>query len=378
MNEWKIPLYRIYTDEEDEQIVNRIIKQGRSWAIGKEIAEFENNLKEYVGVKHCVALNSGTSGLHAALLAHEIGNGDEVIVPSFSFISTANSVMFVQAKPVFTDIEEENYGLDPESIVDNINEKTKAVMPMDYSGQSCRIFDIKKSIEDEKVVLIEDAAEALGASVNGKKVGTISDSAVFSFTGNKVLTTGEGGAVVTDSDEIFEKLKLIRSHGRMDKVNYFDNPLDPDYVGIGYNWRMPTIIAALGISQLAKFDKIIKLRREHADFFNKKLAKHPEIKTPVPPEGYDHIYQMYTIRLPNRQIRDSLREFLLKKQIFCKIYFNPIHLTEYYSSKFGLKSGDLPITEKVSSQLLTLPLFPNLTMEEKEYMCDSVDEFFEN
>ena len=247
MNEWKIPLYRIYTDEEDEKIVNKIIKQGRSWAIGKEIAEFEDGLKEYVGVKHCVALNSGTSGLHAALLAHEIGNGDEVIVPSFSFISTANSVMFVQAKPVFADIEEENYGLDPESIVKRINGKTKAVMPMDYSGQSCRILDIKKSIEDEKVMLIEDAAEALGASVNGKKVGTVSDSAVFSFTGNKVLTTGEGGAVVTDSDKIFEKLKLIRSHGRMDKVNYFDNPLDPDYVGIGYNWRMPTIIAALGI-----------------------------------------------------------------------------------------------------------------------------------
>ena len=378
MSDWKIPLYRIYTDEEDEKIVNKVIKRGNTWAIGEEIEKFEKILSEFVGVKHCVAVNSGTSALHAALLAHEIGTGDEVIVPSFSFISTANSVLFVQGKPVFADIEEENYGLDPKSISEKITNNTKAVMPMDYSGQSCRIFDIKKSIEDKKILLIEDAAEALGSSVNGKKVGSIADSATFSFTGNKVLTTGEGGAIVTNSDKVFEKLKLIRSHGRVDKINYFENPLDPNYVDIGYNWRMPTIIAALGISQMAKFDKIIKLRQEHANYFNKRLEKYTQIKTPIPPKGYDHIYQMYSIRLQNKGIRDSLKEFLLKKRIFCKIYFNPIHLTEYYKSKFGSKLGDLPITEKVSEQLLTLPLFPSMTMEEKNFLCDSVDEFFDN
>ena len=337
MTDWKIPLYRIYTDEEDEKIVNKIIKRGNTWAIGEEIEKFEKKLSEFLDVKYCVVVNSGTSGLHAALLAHEIGSGDEVIVPSFSFISTANSVLFVQGKPVFADIEEENYGLDPKSISEKITKNTKAIMPMDYSGQSCRIFDIKKSIEDKKILLIEDAAEALGSSVKGKKSGSIADSAVFSFTGNKVLTTGEGGAIVTHSEKIFEKLKLIRSHGRVDKTNYFENPLDPNYVGIGYNWRMPTIIAALGISQLGKFDKIIKLRQEHANYFNKRLEKHSEIKTPIPPEGYDHIYQMYSIRLSNKQIRDSLKDFLLKQRIFCKIYFNPIHLTEFYKSQIGSK-----------------------------------------
>tara|TARA_B100001559_G_scaffold308549_1_gene301835 strand:+ start:1004 stop:2146 length:1143 start_codon:yes stop_codon:yes gene_type:complete len=378
MSDWKIPLYRIYTDEEDEKIVNKVIKRGNTWAIGEEIEKFEKTLSEFLGVKHCVVLNSGTSGLHAALLAHGIGNSDEVIVPSFSFISTANSVLFVQGKPVFADIEEENFGLDPKSISEKITSNTKAVMPMDYSGQSCRIFEIKKTIEDKKILLIEDAAEALGSSVKGKKSGSIADSAIFSFTGNKVLTTGEGGAVVTNSEKIFEKLKLIRSHGRVDKTNYFENPLDPNYVGIGYNWRMPTIIAALGISQLSKFDKIIKLRQEHANYFNKRLEKHSQIKTPIPPEGYDHIYQMYSIRLPNSQIRDSLKEFLLNKRIFCKIYFNPIHLTEFYKSKFNSKPGDLPITEKVSEQLLTLPLFPSMTLEEKNFVCNSIDEFFEN
>ena len=378
MSDWKIPLYRIYTDDEDEKIVNKVIKRGNTWAIGAEIEKFEKLLAEYVGVNHCVVVNSGTSALHAALLAHQIGNGDEVIVPSFSFISTANSVLFVQGKPVFADIEEQNYGLDPKSICEKINDKTKAVMPMDYSGQSCRIFDIKKSLEDKKILLIEDAAEALGSSVNGKKSGSIADSATFSFTGNKVLTTGEGGAVVTNSEKIFEKLKLIRSHGRVDKMNYFDNPLDPNYVEIGYNWRMPTIIAALGISQLEKFDKIIKLRQEHAHYFNKRLEKHKQIKTPVPQDGYDHIYQMYSIRVSNKKTRDSLKEFLLQKRIFCKIYFNPIHLTAYYKSKFGTKSGDLPITEKLSDELLTLPLFPSMTMEEKNFLCDSIDEFFDN
>ena len=141
---------------------------------------------------------------------------------------------------------------------------------------------------------------------------------------------------------------------------------------------MPTLIAALGISQLGKFDKIIKLRQEHANYFNKRLEKYSEIKTPIPPEGYDHIYQMYSIRLPNSQIRDSLKEFLLNKRIFCKIYFNPIHLTEFYKSKFNSKPGDLPITEKVSEQLLTLPLFPSMTLEEKNFVCNSIDEFFEN
>ena len=208
-------------------------------------------------------------------------------------------------------------------------------------------------------------------------MGSVSDSAIFSFTGNKTLTTGEGGAIVTNSDEIYEKLKLLRSHGRVDKTNYFDNPLDPNYIDIGYNWRMPSLIAALGISQLAKFDKIIKMRQEHAQYLNQRLAKHSEIQTPKPSDYSDHVYQMYTIRLENKKIRDSLKEFLLKKKIFCKVYFNPIHLTGYYRSKFGLGIGMLPITEKISEQILTLPLFPSMTSEEKTFLVDSIDEFFE-
>ena len=250
MNDWKIPLYKIYTDDEDVELITKIIKRGTQWAIGPEIEEFENKIKEYVGCDYCVSLNSGTSALHATFLAYGLGSRDEIIVPSFSFIATANSTLFVNSTPRFADIEEKTHGLDSESIRTNINSSTKAIVPMDFGGVSCDILKIKEVAAKNNLILIEDAAEGLGASVNGKKVGSLSDCAIFSFCGNKVLTTGEGGAVVTNSKEIYDKLKLIKSHGRVDGINYFDNPESSEYRGVGYNWRMSTMVASLGISQL--------------------------------------------------------------------------------------------------------------------------------
>ena len=376
--EWKIPLYKIYTDDEDLNLITKITKRGTYWAIGPEIEELETLLKNYVGCEYCVTLNSGTSALHATFLAYGISEGDEVIVPSFSFISTANSVLFVNAKPVFADIETETYGLEPKSISSKISSKTKAIVPMDYGGMSCKILEIKKIAKENNINLIEDAAESLGSSVNNKKVGSISDSAIFSFCGNKVLTTGEGGAVVTNSKEVYEKLKLIRSHGRMDPVNYFDNTSASNYVGLGYNWRMSSITAALGISQLNKLDKLVKMRQDNANYLSERLSKHEQITLPISPPGYEHIYQMYTVRLEDKKIRDNLHQHLVKKRIFSKVYFNPIHLTAFYKEKFGTGVGMLPITEKISQQILTLPLYPNMSSEEKNYLVDSIAEFFEN
>ncbi len=376
--DWKIPLYKIYTDDEDLNLVTKIIKKGRDWAIGPEIQEFENQIRNYVGTNYCVTLNSGTSALHAALLSYDIKENDNVVVPSFSFISTANSVLFVKANPIFTDIEEQTFGLDPDKIIEKIDSKTKAIIPMDYGGMSCQIQKIKEIATENNLKLIEDAAEGLGSTIKNKKVGSINDVAIFSFCGNKVLTTGEGGAIVTNSKKIYEKLKLIRSHGRLDKTNYFDDPLEGEYIGLGYNWRMSSITAALGLSQLSKLDKIIKMRQENAKYISSQLSKISQIVTPSPPEGYEHIYQMYTIRLPNRNIRDNLRDFLVKKKIFSKVYFQPIHLTDFYMKKFGTKPNSLPITEMISEQVLTLPLYPNMTAEEKEYLTSSIKEFFEN
>ena len=377
MNEWKIPLYKIYTDDEDLNLITKIVKRGNNWALGPEIEEFENKIKNYVGSNYCLTLNSGTSALHATNLAYGLKEGDEAIIPSFSFISTANSVLFVKAKPVFADIEEENFGLDPKDIESKITDKTKVIIPMDYGGTSCKIFEIKEIAKKNNLVLIEDAAESLGSSVKGKKVGTVGDSAIFSFCGNKVLTTGEGGAVVTDSKEVYEKIKLIRSHGRMDSISYFDNPNASDYSTIGFNWRMSSITASLGISQLQKLDKIIQMRKNNASYLSSRLSKCKEIEVPNLSKDYEHIYQMYTIKLPNQDIRDKLQDHLLKMRIFCKVYFKPIHEMSYYKHNTNISNNSLPITEMISKQILTIPLYPNMTQEEKKYLVDTILEFFE-
>jgi perosamine synthetase len=375
LDRWKIPLYKIYTDDEDMNLISKIIKRGTQWAMGPEIEEFEKSIKNFVGCDFCVTLNSGTSALHATFLAYGFENGDEIIVPSFSFISTANAAIFVGAKPIFSDIEDINFGLNPELIPDKISNSTKALVPMDYGGLSCRISDIKKIADENNLVLIEDAAESLGATAYGKKVGSMADSSIFSFCGNKVITTGEGGAVVTNSRDIYEKIKQIRSHGRVDKINYFENPSESEYLDVGYNWRMSSITAALGLAQLAKIEKIIQMRQNNAKYISDRLAKH-KITIPTP-ENFTHIYQMYTIRLSNKHMRDNLHTFLLQKKIFTKVYFHPIHLTSFYKEKFGTLSNSLPVTETLSDQVLTLPLYPNMTKEEKDYLVESVNEFFE-
>lgn len=375
MEEWKIPLYKIYTDDEDVQLITKIIKRGRNWALGPEIEEFEKLLKNYVGCDYCLTLNSGTSALHSSLIAHEISKDDEVIVPSFSFISTANSVMFVDAKPVFSDIEEETFGIDPKLLEKKITKKTKAILPMDYGGMSCKIFELKKIANENNLLLIEDAAECLGSSVKGKKTGSVADTSIFSFCGNKVLTTGEGGAIVTNSKEIFEKIKLIRSHGRTDSKNYFENSSQPNYLNLGYNWRMSTITATLGISQLQKLDKIIKMRQNNAAYISERLQKINQLKVPLIPKDYNHIFQMYTIRLKDNKIRESLKKFLHEKKIFAKVYFDPIHLTKFYLERFP--DLNLEVTSRVSQEILTLPMYPNMTSEEKNYLIDSIFEFFE-
>ena len=378
VNGWKIPLYKIYTDDEDINLITKIIRRGTEWAIGPEINEFENMIKEYVGCDYCAVLNSGTSSLHATFLAYGLGEHDEVIVPSFSFISTANAVLFVKAIPKFADIEDATLGLDPQSILKKITRNSKVIIPMDYGGLPCKIFDIQRVAKDNDLVLIEDAAEALGASIKGKRVGSTADSSIFSFCGNKVLTTGEGGAVVTNSKKIYERIKIIRSHGRADKIEYFNNPSESRYIQEGYNWRMSSLTAALGISQLQKLNRIIRMRQENANYLSSRISKHSQIKVPPSMPQHENIYQMYTIRLPDRKIRDGLHKHLIKKRMFSKVYFNPIHLTSFYMKKFKTKKGTLPVTERLSEQVLTLPIYPNMNREEKEYLIESVSEYIES
>ena len=372
----KIPLYKIFTDREDNRAVNKVLQRGMDWAIGHEIAEFEKKIANYIGTKYCVAFNSGTSAGHAALLAININSG-EVIVPSFTFISTANWPLMVNAKPKFVDIEEENFGLSPERVKVEITKNTKAIIPIHYGGRPCKIIEINRIARNKKITLIEDCAESFGAKIKGVSVGTFGQMSIFSFAPNKILTTGEGGVICTDSRKIFEKLQLIRSHGRKVNENYFKTSQLPDYISIGYNWRMSSMTAALGLSQFDKLDRIIQLRRRHARFYVLKLKKINEIKLPDEPKDHLHVYQLFTIQLKNNLIRNELQKFLASRGIMTKVFFEPIHLSKFYrKSGFGKKS--LPDTEKISQTVLSLPIFPGLKSEEIRHVCDSIQEFFEN
>jgi perosamine synthetase len=373
---WKIPLFQIYWDKEDVKMVNEAISRGMFWAIGPNVEKFEGMLADYVGTRHAMAFNSGTSALHAILLAYSIGQGDEVIVPSFTFIATANAALFVGAKPVFADIEDKTYGLDPEDVKRKITPRTKTIIPIHYGGSPCFIRELKQIAKRYNLILIEDAAESLGASVDGKKAGSFGDAAILSFCSNKVITTGEGGAVVTDSAEIYERLKLIRSHGRAETTNYFSSAEYMDYVELGYNFRMSDITAALGIAQLEKIDRLIEMRRRNAEMLSTRLSPIAEIEVPHPPDNFFHVYQMYNIRVnEGKEKRDALSAYLAKQGIMTRVYFHPVHQTEFYKNKLGYKC-DLPITESLSRQVLTLPMYPTLTEHEIDFITDQVATFF--
>ena len=371
---WKIPLYKVLNDKEDLKAVNQVIKRGMDWAIGPEIENFEKELGKYVGSKYCVSFNSGTSAGHAALLALKINKKSHILVPSFSFIATANWPLMINAIPKFVDIESESFGIDPIDMNKKISQKTEAVIPVHYAGLPCKINEIKEITKRKKIPLVEDAAESLGASVKKQKVGTFGDLAIFSFAGNKVITCGEGGAIVTDSEKISKRLKLIRSHGSLKNANYFKTNETPKYIELGYNWRMSSITAALANSQLQKIDKLIEKRRKNAKYITQKLKKFQKIKFLEEPNGTKHVQQLFTISLPSKTIRNKFSKFLTKKGIMTKIFFDPIHTSEFYKKNFKLK---LTNTEMISSKIISLPMFPELTKTEMNYICDSVSEFME-
>ncbi|MBU7032867.1 MAG: DegT/DnrJ/EryC1/StrS family aminotransferase [Theionarchaea archaeon] len=369
---WKIPLFKIYWDESDVASVTSAIERGMNWAIGPEVQAFESKIAEYCRTRYCVVFNSGTSALHAQLLSHGISQGDEVIVPSFTFIATANAPLFVNAKPVFADIEAVTCGLDPEDVEKKITAKTKAIIPVHFGGCPCNIERIKDIAEEHELILIEDAAEAFGAHIAGKYVGTYGDSAMFSFCQNKLITTGDGGAVVTDSQDLYEKLKLFRSHGRAENTDYFSSAHYMDYIQVGYNFRMSNITASLGLSQIGKVDEIIKKRRENAAYLNDRLLEIEGMEPPHPPQGYFHVYQMYTVRAHDR---DALLQHLIKNGIMAKVYFHPVHRSHFYETKLKYRCN-LPVTERMSHQVLTLPMYPHLTEKEMDFLIQAIHEFY--
>lgn len=372
-----IPLFKIYWDEEDVRAVKEVICSEMHWSSGDTIEEFEEKIAGYLDVEYCLVFNSGGTALHSLMKAYGFGPGDEVIVPSFTFIATPYAPMYVDATPIFADIEKETFGLDPGDVIKKITSKTKAIMPIHYGGMPCRIDELKKIADEHDLILIEDAAESFGAKLDGRPVGTFGHSAIFSFCHNKVFTTGEGGCVVTDDKALYDELRLIRSYGRVVNGDYFTNPENLDYEEVGHNYRMSTIIAALGLSQVNKVDKTTEMRRKSAEYFNRNLKNIDSIVVPTPPDDrYHAVYQMYTIRvLDGEDTRDDLMKFLKDQGITTRIYFDPVH--EYTVFKEYLEYDiELDMTKELSKQVVSLPLYPHLSKEELDHIVNKIKEFF--
>jgi len=368
----RIPLFKIYWDEEDLRATADAISSGMRWCIGPHVEEFERKIAAYLNSDYCVTFNSGGSALHALMAAYGFGAGDEIIVPSFTFIATALAPLYTGSKPVFADIEDETMGLDPDDVNERITPRTRAIIPIHYGGAPCRIRELREIADDHDLILIEDAAEAFGATFRDKHVGTIGDSAIFSFCQNKIFTTSEGGCAVTDDPEIYEKLKLLVSYGRVDDGNYFNSSEKVDYIIPGYNWRLSSILASLGISQLEKVDSLIDMRRRNAEYLNRKLGALDGILTPVEPADCRHVYQMYTIQVMDGK-RDELMSHLQDRGVSSKVYFDPAHRYTVFND-----DTHLPVTDRVSSRVLTLPMYPHMDVDELEYIASSVREFFED
>jgi len=375
MTKWKIPLYKINTSSNDVKSVSMIVHRNMDWAIGPEIEKFEKKLATYVGTKFCLVFNSGTSALHASLISIGLKSNSEVLIPSFTFISTANSVLMVGGIPHFVDIEKERLGLDPIQTELAISKNVKAIMPIHYAGLPCKIEELREIADRKKIYLIEDAAESLGSKINKKMTGTFGDLSILSFAPNKIITTGEGGAVLTNSKKLYEKLKLIRSHGRLENSNYFSTSIKSRYVTLGYNWRMPSMVAALGISQLNRIEKLIKMRQKNANFLSTNMKKFPEITFPPELKNIRHVFQLYSIMLPNLHRRNELMNFLTQKGIMTKVYFEPVHKSKFYK-KIKFKQSNLNNTEEISNRILSLPLYPDLSQTELQLIINSLNDFF--
>ncbi len=358
-----IPVNKPIIGEEEKKAVLDVVSSGMlvnaSYEGGPKVREFEGKVKSLLGTKHVVAVNSGTAALHTVLMAMGIGPGDEVIVPSFTFLATANVVLACGARPVFVDIEED-YNMDPAALKKAVTEKTKAVIPVHVYGYPADMDEIREVAAASSVQVIEDAAESLGATYKGTQTGKLSDAGCFSLYATKVVTSGEGGAISTDDDELADRLRLVRNHGQ---VHGYDSR------HLGYNYRLPEMGAALASVQMDRLDGFLKARAKNAKYLGERLAGVRGARFTQDAGDRTHVFYLYTLRLDRN--RDRLQEALKAAGVGSGVYWpTPVHRTPLYSG-LGYAEQQLPATEDAAGHVLSVPVHPGLTPEELVKVADS-------
>lgn len=363
-----VPLSAPWITQEDIDAVLAVL-QTSTLSIGPKVKAFEEAVAARVGVKHALAVNSGTSGLHLCLEALGIGPGDEVITTPFSFVASANCIIFTGATPVFVDIDPRTLAIDPTKIEAAITERTKAIIPVDVFGQPCPIEEIHAIAKKHGIAVVQDSCEAIGAVRNGKEVGgpAYCDAAVFAFYPNKQMTTGEGGIIVTDNDELARAMDSMRNQGRDDAGTWMN------HVRVGYNYRMDEMSAALGLSQVGRLDSILEHRDNVAKMYSERLADIPGVTIPeVLPETSMMSWFVYVIQLDEGIDKSEIIAKLEERGVPSRPYFSPIHLQPIYRELYGYKGGEFPVTEAVAKRTLAIPFYSLMPEGEVEYVCEQI------
>ncbi|MGB1285886.1 MAG: DegT/DnrJ/EryC1/StrS family aminotransferase [Aggregatilineales bacterium] len=357
-----ITIAKPYIGDAEKQAVLEVLESGQLTQ-GKYVADFEQAFADYHDAKHGIATSNGTTALIASLMAHEIGHGDEVILPSFSFFSTASSVLQTGATPVFADIDPQTYCMSPEAVEALITEHTKAIMPVHLFGQPADMPAFDTLCQEYNLILLEDAAQAHGAAIGNRYIGTYG-TASFSFYATKNIMTTEGGMVLTNDDGIAERLRMVRNHGM--NGQYYHEVM-------GFNYRMTNLVAAIGLQQVNRLCGWTKARQANAAYFDAHITG---VEKPFVTPGYQHAYHQYTIRLENQIERDAMFKGLNAAGIGARVYYpTPIHKQPVIQKHPGYVTPDLPETEKACQQVLSLPVHPGISQPERDYIVEHVNKF---
>ncbi|WP_166790402.1 DegT/DnrJ/EryC1/StrS family aminotransferase [Cryobacterium tagatosivorans] len=355
------------TDAAEIAAVTAVLESG-FLTQGPRAAEFENLVGSWVGTSRAYAVSSATTGLHLALHAVGVKPGDEVIIPDFSFPATANAVIQQGAIPVFVDIDIDTFNLDPSRLEAAITSRTTAIMPVHAFGLCADMDPINEIAARHSLPVIEDAACALAGTYKGRQAGSLATAGVFSFHPRKIITTGEGGMIMTDDEELGNKIQVLRTHGAV------RGELFMSFIDAGYNYRLSDVHAAIGVAQMAKLAGITEGRHERADSLTERLAGLDGVRTPVVPEGTRHAYQSYVVLLDDDIDRDAVIRAMKSRDIETTLGTYGMHLQPYFRDRFGIEDAALPVSTRAHNQALTLPLYPQLTDSDLDLIAEKLAE----